>query len=316
MIQTLRCTRIWCLIFVLVSLAQGVRGREGRTIGPSGWRYNKDTFRVSPVHRQDSPARFSLRKSVVLGIPRGGFNVATTTATAAASLLGLNGGFLVANPSAALRQIYQVDPSRQPGEAKLCNVLTRSMGSVSIGVAITLYSSTVLQRSLEVAVALGLIPRLLCFGWILALYQRTPFLVINSIMGCWCTFSLLMGLDTAQKTWRIFSGVSMIKGLALVVTPRTALQRFLGVSIIGNKPQALAKAFGNEVATSALLMGTLAFGLSPSRAAGSVCLFWIVLLADMAWIDKTWKLLEENGPRTQYIQMVIATLLATGFFLS
>jgi hypothetical protein len=313
MIQSSRCPRIRYFILVLVLLAQGVRGRAGRKFSGPSWSDDKDTLRV---HR-DTPARFSPTRSTILDISRGGFNVATTTATAAASFLGLNGGFLLANPNAALRQIYKLEQSRQPGEAKLCTVLTRSIGGVSIGVAITLYSSIVLQRSLEVAMALGLIPRLLGFGGILAFYRMTPFLVINTSMGCWCAFSLLMGLETAQKTWKVFSVVSMIKGLSLVVAPRTALQRFLGVSMIGNKPQALSKALGNEIATSALLMGSLAFGSSPIRAAGSVCLLWIVLLADMAWIDKTWRLMEDDrGPRTQYIHMAIAALFATGFFLS
>ena len=214
-----------------------------------------------------------------------------------------------------LRRLYKIEPPRQSGEAKVSTILLRSIGTVSIGTAITLFSSIVLHRSLEVAVAWGLIPRLVAFGWIFACYQKTPFLAMNTIMVSWCTFSLLMGLGTAKKTWKVFSAVSMMKGLALLGTPRTALKKFLGVSTIGKEPLALSKALGSEVVTSALLIGSLAYGLDPTRAAGSVCLLWIVLLADMAWIDKAWTFMDDRH-RTQYIQMVIAALLGTGFFLS
>lgn len=309
------CQRYRYLILVLFLLmTEGARGRASRRDFRPRWRDNKDDTRTRTLHRNTTP-HFSLTKSAILGIPRGGFNIATVTATATSAVLGLNGGLLLANPNAVLRRIYKLKPSRQSGEAQLSTVLMRSIGSVSIGAAITVYSSIVLQRSLEMAVAWGLIPRLLVFGWILAFYRRTPFLVLNTIMGCWCTFSLLTGVETAQKTWKVFSVVSMIKGLSLVLAPRAALQRFLGVSMIGKKPQALVKALGNEVATSALLMGSLAFGMNPIHAAGSVCLLWIALLADMAWIDKTWQLMDDR-PKTQYIHMAIAALLALGFFSS
>ena len=146
-------------------------------------------------------------------------------------------------------------------------------------------------------------------------YRRFPFLFINTIMGCWCKYSLLAGLGTALKTWKVFSAVSMIKGMSLVVSPKKALHKFLGVDTIGRKPQALSKGLGNEVATSAFLMGSLALGLSPVRAAGYTCLLWIVLLADMAWRDQTWKLMDDH-PRTQYIHMAISTLFAAGFLLA
>ena len=253
--------------------------------------------------------------SALLSIPRGGFNLATTTAAATSAVVGLHGGLLLVNPNGVLRKIYQLQPSPKPEDDELSKILMRSIGCVSIGFAISLFLSVVLEKSKQVAVAFGLVPRLLCFMWILARHRRTPFLVINTIMGWWCTFALLKGLSVARRTWRIFSTISMIMGLSLVVAQRAGASRFLGFNNIGDKPQALSKAFGSEVATCSLFMGSMALGVSPVRAAAYSYMLWIGFLADMAWRDKTWKLMDD-GIRTQYIQMVISALFATGFFLS
>ena len=70
-----------------------------------------------------------------------------------------------------------------------------------------------------------------------------------------------------------------------------------------------------EVIASAFLMGSLAMGVAPVQAALHVCLLWIALLANTAWVDQTWKLMDDR-PQTQYIHMSIAALFAGLFYLS
>jgi hypothetical protein len=125
-------------------------------------------------------------------------------------------------------------------------------------------------------------------------------------------------------TERDFDGGYYLEGLFLhvpvkdiwpVVTPTAAIRKFLGMSEVGKKPQALSKALGHEVVASAILMGSLAMVIEPVRAAGYTCLVWILLLAEMAWRDKTWKPMDDRS-QTQYIRMMISAIFASGFLLS
>jgi hypothetical protein len=79
------------------------------------------------------------------------------------------------------------------------------------------------------------------------------------------------------------------------------------------KAKALCTGLGNELTTSALLMGTLAFGVRPFKAAGYTCLLWAFLLAKMAFWDKTYQLVGESRPLSPLVNMVIAGLFAFGF---
>lgn len=79
------------------------------------------------------------------------------------------------------------------------------------------------------------------------------------------------------------------------------------------KSRALCRGLGNELTASALLMGTLAFGVEPFKATGYTCLLWVVLLADMAFRDKTHKLVGESSPRSSIGNMILAALFAFGF---
>lgn len=79
------------------------------------------------------------------------------------------------------------------------------------------------------------------------------------------------------------------------------------------KSRALCRGLGNELTTSALLMGAVAFGVDPFKAAGHTCLLWLVLLADMAFRDKTYELVGESSRRYLVGNMILAALFAFGF---
>jgi hypothetical protein len=79
------------------------------------------------------------------------------------------------------------------------------------------------------------------------------------------------------------------------------------------KAKALCKGLGNELTTSALLMGTLAYGVNPFKATGYTCLLWVFLLADMSFRDKTYKLVGASSPRSQIGNIIIAALFSYGF---
>jgi hypothetical protein len=63
-------------------------------------------------------------------------------------------------------------------------------------------------------------------------------------------------------------------------------------------------------------MGTLAFGVNPVKAAGYTCLLWMLLIADMTFLKKTYLLMGESSPRSQIIHLAIATFFTAGFLLS
>jgi hypothetical protein len=63
-------------------------------------------------------------------------------------------------------------------------------------------------------------------------------------------------------------------------------------------------------------MGTLAFGVDPVKAVGYTCLLWMLLIADMAFLKKTYLLMGESSPLSQIIHLVIATFFTAGFLLS
>jgi uncharacterized membrane protein SpoIIM required for sporulation len=82
--------------------------------------------------------------------------------------------------------------------------------------------------------------------------------------------------------------------------------------------KALMRALSNELLTTSvfmLLVGGGIFDMEAGRAAGWTSVLWIVLLAYMGFVDKTWKLMDAEGPSAQVIQMAVSTFLAAGFFL-
>ena len=81
------------------------------------------------------------------------------------------------------------------------------------------------------------------------------------------------------------------------------------------KARALCRGLGNELAASAFLMLALAFDVAPAKAAGYTSLLWLALIFDLAFLDKTWKLMDANGPTAQVVHLTISLLLAYNFLL-
>lgn len=79
------------------------------------------------------------------------------------------------------------------------------------------------------------------------------------------------------------------------------------------RSRALCRGLGNELTTSALLMGTLAFGIDSYEAAGYMSILGVLLQADMAFRDKTYRMLGLSNPRYQIASLCIAGLFAAGF---
>ena len=205
-----------CFLLAILSFSKGTFGGRFGSLTYRLWGTQLTSRRTPPTTTAASFVRTTTTtttttttsKKTALVIPRGGFNaVATTTATATSAFLAFNGAFLVANPNAVLKIIYKLEPP-EPQDAALSSVLMRCIGCVSVGVAMTVYSSIVLQQPLEWAVAIGLIPRLICFAGVLIFYnKRTALMVVNTILVCSCASSLLTGLPTASNTWKIFSSI-------------------------------------------------------------------------------------------------------------
>jgi hypothetical protein len=242
-------------------------------------------------------------------IPRGGFQVTTTLAAKAASaFLAINGGMLlVKNPKKPAKD--------DPEESQLATTLMRARGSFSIGAAVMVCSSVVQHVDLPTAVGLGLLPRILCFLWILLCYRRTKFLVVNTLLTSWCAYNILLREPSkALLTWKLFSLMSVLKGTWLVVAPATAIARILSLDKpvgVGTTTQALSKGLGNEVIASAILMGSLALDVHPAQASGFAFLAWIILLADTTFRDPSWKSMDDQ-PKTPYVHMMISAIFAFG----
>jgi hypothetical protein len=134
------------------------------------------------------------------------------------------------------------------------------------------------------AVGFGLLPRIGCYLRYLAGYhQQSQFMLVNTVLTSWCAISLLTGISTAEKTLKVFSVMSFLKGMWLVVAPKAALSKFLGIATAEGRSwttmqEVLGRELGNAAATSATFMACLAWGLEPSRAAGHACLVLVLLL--------------------------------------
>jgi hypothetical protein len=91
-------------------------------------------------------------------VSRGGFNLAATTAKVATAFWGLNGGLLLVNPMAFFKQVYKLESPAADGgddDAELSSNVMRAIGSISVGTAITVYSSIVQQQLSPKAVGLA-----------------------------------------------------------------------------------------------------------------------------------------------------------------
>jgi hypothetical protein len=213
------------------------------------------------------------------------------------ALNGVSGLVKIANPNWLLKkkkkkldneEDWQQQHQAQQQEVKVNTDLMRAIGTMDVGLAISVF---LLQYDVPLpkAVGFGLLPRIGCYLWYLAGYhQQSQFMLINTVMTSWCAISLLTGISSAQKTWKIFSVMSFLKGMWLVVAPKAALSKFLGMAGAAEGrswtriQEKLSKELGHTVVMSATFMACLAWGLDPSRAAQNACLaLWLLLIADM-----------------------------------
>lgn len=250
-------------------------------------------------------------------------SIVPVTAKATSAFLGINGLLLLTKPNALLESVYQIP---NDGDSKELNTyILRTLGALGLGVSIQVYASIIAKDILpRTAMGLGLVPRAVFFFYTIVSGQmrhlniQPRFFTINTILTCWCTVSLLFGLGDPTKTGRVYSAMCLLKSLFFVFTPSKVSAKLLGETCEG-KSLALMRGLGNELMTSAFLMVTSAWGakwMTPAAAAGYTCLLWLVLLVDMAFLDKTWRLMDADGPQAQLVHMAITVLFGAGFLLS
>lgn len=82
------------------------------------------------------------------------------------------------------------------------------------------------------------------------------------------------------------------------------------------KSRFFARVFGNSLASSAILMMTLAYGISPVRAVGVASGAWFVLLFDMTFVSQCWKWLgQERYDVKQFVHLIISFVVASVLLL-
>lgn len=246
------------------------------------------------------------------------------------AFLSFNGITLLVAPNKLLKDVYNIEPDeRGTVHGNFSTYVMRCIGAVSLGVATTVYCA-VTKSSIPPlrAIGWGLVPRTVFFLTSLPFLKRAGikdkrFFIFNAIVTLWCVLSSLLhvGAGNPNNVAKVFSCMAMAKSIFLVARPTMAARTFLGVHIDETnremeKSRALLRGLGNELMTSAFLMAALAFGTNPSRAAGFTSILWTILLLDMGFFDKTWRLMGSDGPRAQIIHILISSMLAWGFLSS
>lgn len=264
------------------------------------------------VYREENSR--SAAKSAAMSIPRGGFSLATTTAAAASAALGVNGGIMLLKPELALEKIYKVEPTKNPEEKRVSNVLVRNIGCASLGLATSIFLAMVKKMPVEKAVAWGLLPRSLCFVSNLS-YKVRPFQIFSLILNFYGVVAMNIKTPTYMITWRFLGGRTLLEGLSLVKWPRGAVKSMFGYNDESDYQRILARSLGNEVASGAAYIGWMVLGLSAPVSLGLACLQYIVCAADTAWKDKVLTT-KKNPHPTQTRQMIIAALVGIGSAIS
>lgn len=254
---------------------------------------------------------------------RGGGGAVTTpirslTATASSALLVLNGAALILIPLTVMGDIYGIDIE----EETMSTYLLRAIGAISIGAGVNVFLAIIGNLPAERAMGYALLPRLLLVlksfltGTFDKLGMQKRFLSFNTVVMCWSTFSLLTGMGNPLVAAKVFSSMAMLKAAFLILRTEAASKKYFGVDVGGDekeKARALCRALGNELLTSAFLMSSLAFGMKPTNAAGYTSILWTVLLLDMGFVSKTWKVMGSPGPRAQVVHILLSVLFAVGF---
>jgi len=285
-----------------------------------------------PTHHQASRRLFM--------IPRGGAATAAAifqnmqflsvrqTAIAYCLFLAFSGLSIVAVPNVVTKNLYQIrdyqNPASNYNNNMFSSYLLRALGCLSLGTSIFVAATLLFDVPATQAMGWSLLPRVVF--WLGSIVfgvhekvgvQNTRILLITVFATVWSCLSLSFGLGNPVVSAGIFATVALGKSVLFVVDPAMGARKFFGMNVATNEmkqARALSRALGNELATSALLLwlSTIA-GVEPAKAAGYTCLLWIALLADMAFVDKTWRLMDSNGPMAQIIHIGFSALFAIGF---
>ena len=253
-----------------------------------------------------------VHSAAALSIPRGGGSAAANlkkfrlsveqTAVACCIFLAFNGLSIVLAPNLVMKDLYKIDYQANV----FSSYLLRALGCLSIGTSIHVAATLLLNQPVTQAMGWSLLPRVLF--WIGSFVfginakvgiQNTRLLVTTAVATTWSCLSLLTGLGRPIVSARIFAILALAKSALFVTRHDLGAQKFFGIDVRTpemKRARALCRGLGNELATSAVLMWLSTTANVPfARAAGYTCLLWIVLLGDMAFVDKTWRLMFAYG---------------------
>jgi hypothetical protein len=291
-------------------------GRLALLIRPSG-PYNGQSTNKKRISRTSQSSLTALRAGSILPL-------ATTTAKVTSAFLGINGIALLTRPNLFAEKVHGITPVPED-KKELNSWMLRATGALGLGIAIQIYASVVATGITPLAaMGLGLIPRASFFvativsGTMTSLGIQSRLFTVNTLLTCWCAASLILGLGNPAQTAKMFSFMSLVKSVLFVGAPQKVSVKLLNETSKG-RSLGLMRVVGNELMTSAILMVSAAWGssiLSPATAAGVMSLSWAALLADMAWVNKTWRLLGSDNPRSQLANMVVAIFCGAGFLLA
>ncbi|KAL3778651.1 hypothetical protein HJC23_008635 [Cyclotella cryptica] len=211
--------------------------------------------------------------------------------------------------------------------------LLQATGAILLGLGIHVVLTLVLPllnnvpRVISVAHAMGysLLPRIGIILWSFLKGDRgggyqlegSGFLKANFVVMSWTAFSLLAGVGNANVSTKVFSTMALLKALALVTNPVKMTQKLFSVDVSENdKARFLARVFGNFLATSAILMMTLAYGMNPVRSVGVASGAWFTLLFDVIFLSRCWRWLgREKYDTKQFVHLAISFLVASVMLL-
>jgi hypothetical protein len=212
------------------------------------------------------------------------------------------------------------EPTVSSGKFNL--YLVRAMGAMSIGMAINLFSTMVMEIPVHQSIGYGLLPRLLfiaasfLFRTFEAVGMKKKYLQANSLGMAWSCVSLMTGIGKPVEAAKGFASVALAKAVFLLVKPIEATNQYFGVDVSGEgmeKSRALCRALGDWLAKSAVLMGLLMFEKDPAIAAGFTCLLAALLEWDKGFLSKTYTIAGAKTPVVQCVNIALALLFAAGF---
>lgn len=161
----------------------------------------------------------------------------------------------------------------------------RMTGVVSIGEAITIYTSLLGKFPTNKVIGLSLLPRVLVstLGFATRSYKEinvtTKFLLVNTIMMTWISISNLFLIGNSALSAKIFTTLAMFKALLMLLSPIAGASKFFGVDV-SNRPLAKNSSlvFGQFLTFTAVHLCSLAYGIEPTQAAINSFAVWLGLM--------------------------------------